>query len=175
MLIIGGGLCGVLCAYRLQEAGVRYALIEAGRICRGVTAQTTAKITSQHGLFYHDLLRRLGPARARQYYDVSEAALARYRALCRTMDCGFEDRDAYVYETGGTKKLEAEKAALDRLGIPADGLSRLPLMVVDCGLSEGELRALRAAEAESSELRVFTPREWEEYRETEREARVFGA
>ena len=48
-------------------------------------------------------------------------------------------------------------------------------MVVDCGLSEGELRALRAAEAESSELRVFTPREWEEYRETEREARVFGA
>ena len=68
VLIIGGGLCGVLCAYRLQEAGVRYALIEAGRICRGVTARTTAKLTSQHGLIYHDLLRRLGPERARQYY-----------------------------------------------------------------------------------------------------------
>ena len=133
VLIIGGGLCGVLCAYRLQEAGVRYALIEAGRICRGVTARTTAKLTSQHGLIYHDLLRRLGPERARQYYDVNEAALARYRALCRTIDCGFEDRDAYVYETGGTKKLEEEKAALDRLGIPADGLSRLPLPVPAAG------------------------------------------
>ena len=55
------------------------------------------------------------------------------------------------------------------------GLSRLPLMVVDCGLSEGDLRTLRTAAAESTELRVFTPLEWEEYRETEREARVFGA
>ena len=133
MLVIGGGLCGVLCAYRLQEAGVRYALIEAERICRGVTARTTAKLTSQHGLIYHDLLRRLGPERARQYYDVNEAALARYRALCRTMDCGFEERDAYVYEAGGTKKLEEEMAALDRLGIPANGLSRLPLPVPAAG------------------------------------------
>lgn len=60
VLIIGGGLCGVLCAYRLEQAGVRYALIEAGRICGGVSARTTAKITSQHGLIYHQLLHRLG-------------------------------------------------------------------------------------------------------------------
>ena len=45
VLIIGGGLCGVLCAYRLEQAGVRYALIEAGRICGGVSARATAKLT----------------------------------------------------------------------------------------------------------------------------------
>ena len=159
VLIIGGGLCGVLCAYRLQEAGVRYAQIEAGRICRGVTARTTAKITSQHGLIYHDLLRRLGPARARQYYDVSEAALARYRALCRTMDCGFEDRDAYVFETGGTEKLEAEKAALDRLGIPADGLSCLLLPVPAAGAirfrNQAQFHPLRFVREIAKGLNIF--------------------
>ena len=56
VLVIGGGLCGLLCAYRLQQAGVRCMLIEAERICSGTTGYTTAKLTSQHGLIYHTLL-----------------------------------------------------------------------------------------------------------------------
>ena len=67
VLIIGGGLCGLLCARRLTDAGIRCALIEAGRICSGVSARTTAKITSQHGPIYHRLLRSMGPERARMY------------------------------------------------------------------------------------------------------------
>ena len=53
VLIIGGGIAGILCAKALQEAGVNYILLESGRICSGVTKNTTAKITSQHGLVYH--------------------------------------------------------------------------------------------------------------------------
>ena len=85
VLIIGGGLAGLLCAHSLQQAGVRYLLIEADRICRGVTAGTTAKITSQHGLVYHKLLRRFGAEIARVYYDANEAALRQYRELARTV------------------------------------------------------------------------------------------
>ena len=50
VLIIGGGMAGLLCAYRLAQAGVDYALVEANRIGCGITKNTTAKITSQHGL-----------------------------------------------------------------------------------------------------------------------------
>lgn len=50
VLIIGGGLAGILCAYHLAQVGVDYALIEADRICHGVTRNTTAKISSQHAL-----------------------------------------------------------------------------------------------------------------------------
>ena len=45
VLIIGGGMAGLLCAYRLKQAGVRCLLAEAQRICGGVTGCTTAKIT----------------------------------------------------------------------------------------------------------------------------------
>ena len=33
VLIIGGGLAGILCAYMLEQKGVDYLLIEADRIC----------------------------------------------------------------------------------------------------------------------------------------------
>ena len=48
VLIIGGGLAGLLCAWRLKQAGVDAALVEADTICGGITKNTTAKITAQH-------------------------------------------------------------------------------------------------------------------------------
>ena len=45
VLIIGGGLAGLLCAWRLKQAGMDAALLEADTICSGITKNTTAKIT----------------------------------------------------------------------------------------------------------------------------------
>lgn len=56
VLIIGGGLAGLLCAHRLAQAGVNYALVEAATLCSGITKNTTAKITAQHGLIYDELI-----------------------------------------------------------------------------------------------------------------------
>ena len=63
VLVIGGGLCGVLCAWFLKQAGVDYVLVEGDAVGRGVTCNTTAKITSQHGLIYEKLLRTQGKRR----------------------------------------------------------------------------------------------------------------
>ena len=75
VLIIGGGMAGLLCALRLARAGVDYALVEAGRICGGITQNTTAKITSQHGLIYDRLIRQFGVEPARLYLKDKQAAL----------------------------------------------------------------------------------------------------
>ncbi len=66
-------------------------------MCGGITKNTTAKITIQHGLIYDKLLRRFGIDRARQYLCAQKAALQKYRELCSGMDCDFEEKDAYVY------------------------------------------------------------------------------
>ena len=65
VLIIGGGMAGVLCAYLLHHAGVPYMLAEAETVCGGITKNTTAKLTSQHGLIYDKLIRTLGVERAK--------------------------------------------------------------------------------------------------------------
>lgn len=66
VLVVGGGIAGILCAYTLKNAGVDVTLVEANRICSGVTGYTTAKITSQHGLIYHRMLQKMGEEKDRK-------------------------------------------------------------------------------------------------------------
>jgi len=127
VLVIGGGITGILCAWMLRQAGTDCLLVEADRLCGGTTGRTTAKITSQHGLIYRRLLKEFGPERARLYWQAQEAALARYRTLCREIDCGFQEKDNFVYSTAGRAALDGELEALEKIGVPARFASDLPL------------------------------------------------
>ena len=127
VLIIGGGMAGILCAYRLHQAGVPYLLAEAETIGSGTTKNTTAKLTSQHGLIYEQLIRLFGTERAKQYLTANQEALEAYRELCRGIRCRFEEKDAYVYSRNDRKKLERELAALEKLGFHAEFAEHLPL------------------------------------------------
>ncbi|NMP37858.1 MAG: FAD-dependent oxidoreductase [Clostridiales bacterium] len=127
VLIIGGGMAGVLCAYMLHQADVDYVLAEAKTVCNGVTKNTTAKITSQHGLVYDKLIQRFGLEKAGQYLNANETALQKYRELCQGIDCDFETKDAYVYSIHDRKKLEKEVAALKKLNFSAELKENLPL------------------------------------------------
>lgn len=127
VLIIGGGIVGLLCAHCLEQAGADYVLLEADTLCSGVTGGTTAKLTAQHGLIYDKLIRRFGEGTARLYWEANQAALARYRTLCKGIGCDFEEQDAYVYSLDRRDKLEKEAAALERLGVPAGYVPGTPL------------------------------------------------
>lgn len=115
ILIVGGGLAGILCARKLADAGVDCILIEADRICCGVTGNTTAKITSQHGLIYHKIARKYGIHAAKAYFSANNDAVKEYRKLCKDIPCDYQLRDACVYATGSTDKLEKELAVLEQI------------------------------------------------------------
>ncbi len=159
VLVIGGGLAGLLCARRLTELGVENVLVEAGVLCGGVTKNTTAKITSQHGLIYDKLLRRLGAERAGMYLEASQAALGEYRRLCAGMDCGFEERDAFVYARDSRDKLEREMRALEALGFPAKLTEAVLLPFPTAGAvkfpRQAQFDPLRFAAALVKGLRVY--------------------
>lgn len=112
-------MAGLLCARLLTDAGVDCALAEADTLCGGVTQNTTAKITAQHGLIYDKLIREFGEEQAKRYLNANLAALERYRQMCADIDCDFETRDAYVYARGERKKIDDELRALDALGFHA--------------------------------------------------------
>ena len=133
VLIIGGGIAGILCAYMLGLSGVSYMLVEADRICRGITRNTTAKITAQHGLIYDKLIRKFGTETAQMYLQANLESLEKYRELCREINCDFEKKDSFVYATDTTKKIEDELRALEKIGFPAEFSCNLPLPVSTVG------------------------------------------
>ena len=133
VLIIGGGMAGLLCAYELKQAGVECLVIEADRIGSGVTAGTTAKITSQHGLCYRKLVKKFGPEAARAYWSAHQGALAHYRELAESIPCDFEKRDSFIYSLEDTSVLDEELEALHAAGIPAELVHRLELPMPTAG------------------------------------------
>ena len=120
VLIIGGGIAGILCAHKLKNAGMDCILVEADEICRGITQDTTAKITLLHGLLYDKMICRFGEEKAGLYTRAQENAIKEYAHLCRNIDCDFERKDAYVYSLDGRKRIEKEVDALKCLGVKAE-------------------------------------------------------
>ena len=120
VLIIGGGIAGILCTYKLKNAGVDCMLVEADEVCGGITKNTTAKITLGHGLIYDKMIKRFGEDRARLYAEAQSKAIKEYAGLCKDIDCDFETRDNYVYSLDNRKKIEKEVAALNRIGVKAE-------------------------------------------------------
>lgn len=159
VLIIGGGMAGILCAYRLHCAGVPYVLAEAETICGGITKNTTAKLTSQHGLIYDKLISRFGIQRAKQYLAANQAALQTYRTLCRKIDCGFEEKAAYVYALDDRRKLQREVNALEKLGVPAEFTDELPLPFPVAGAvkfpNQAQFHPLKFVSGLAKGLRVY--------------------
>lgn len=122
VLIVGGGMAGILCAYLLKEQGVDYTLVEGRRVCAGITKNTTAKITAQHGLIYNKLLKKAGIEKAKMYLEANQKAVLKYSELCKRIDCDFERKTAYVYSLSDRKKLEDEVNALQKIGFHSEML-----------------------------------------------------
>lgn len=127
VLIIGGGMAGILCAYMLDQAGIDYALAEAETICSGITKNTTAKITSQHGLVYHKLIRRFGAEKAAMYLHANQDAVKKYTELCREIDCDYKEKASFVYSLDNPQAVEEELDALRELNFHAEYADHLPL------------------------------------------------
>ena len=117
VLIIGGGLCGILTAHVLDALGVDYMLVEAEEICKKTSGNTTAKITSQHGLIYTRLVKEFNKDFAKRYYEANENAIKDYDTLCQNIDCDYENASAYIYSTTDITRIIKEKETLDRLKI----------------------------------------------------------
>lgn len=129
ILVIGGGIAGILCAYKLKQRGVKCILLEADKICRGVTQNTTAKITSQHGFIYDKLIKSFGVEKARRYLDANEKAIEEYRKLSEKIPCDFESKDNFVYCTDSRYKVEKELKALEKLKFNAEFVKDIPVPV----------------------------------------------
>ncbi len=160
-VVIGGGLCGLLTAFELQRRGIEVIVLEANAVGAGTTKGTTAKVTSQHRLIYDRLIRQMGVEKAQQYATANQLAIEQYASLIEeeSIDCDWERRDAFVYTTGKTKKIEAEADAAKRLGLPAElaQVDELPIKVRGAVkfAHQAQLHPLKFLSALSEKLSIY--------------------
>ena len=158
VLIIGGGLAGLLCAYKLKEAGVDYALVEAKNIFSGTSGKTTAKITLQHGLIYRKLLEKYGKDFTRGYIKANFEAIDEYVRLCGD-ECDLTEQSAYVYSTSDREKIEQEVRAYEELGVAASFTKKceLPFPVAGAVRIDGQYQVnpLKLARRISRGLKIY--------------------
>ncbi len=170
VLIIGGGIAGILCAYKLHLKGVDYALIEKDKICSGVTAGTTAKITYLHGVIYSKLIKKYGSETAKHYLNAHFTATNGFKELCSNIDCDFKAEDLFIYSRDNFAKIESEYRALKQLGVEATltTKSELPFKIEGAvGVSgQGQFNPLKMLYEISKDLNIYENTEATEIGET---------
>lgn len=120
VLIIGGGMAGVLCAWKLHEAGLDYMLVEAGKIGLGITKGTTAVISAQHSTLYQELIKSFGREKAKQYLSANLDAVEQMRKLSESIQCDYEQVPSVLYSGYDKSLMEKEARAVNSLGFGAE-------------------------------------------------------
>ncbi len=117
--VIGGGIAGLLTAHFLSQRGLDVVVLEKGQIASGQTKNTTAKITSQHGLCYGRLIKDFGVENALLYARSHEDAIRKYAEIIDDLgiSCNFEIMPSYLYTALDMSVIEQEAAAAKKLGI----------------------------------------------------------
>ena len=106
----------------LKAQGMSVAIIDAEKIGSGQTRNTTAKITSQHGVKYSELIRDFGhrPPGSMHRRTKWRSAAMKKSFFRKKIDCDFKRCDAYLYTKSDKEKLEKEADAAKTSGIPAE-------------------------------------------------------
>ena len=165
-VVIGAGLAGVMIAYFLQEQGQEVIVLEAKKVGSGQTKNTTAKITSQHGCIYHDMVRTCGWERAQGYAKANEAAIQKYKEIITKegIRCHYEELPSFLYsqKEKGMERLKKEARTAKQLGIHAeyvrgDKIEELPFGVMGALKFEGQAQfhPLEFMQAISEKLTIY--------------------
>ncbi|MDD3165105.1 MAG: FAD-dependent oxidoreductase [Oscillospiraceae bacterium] len=127
ILVIGGGMAGVLCAWQLQQAGADYVLVEGRAIGGGITKGTTAVLTAQHDTLYQDMVKQFGTNKAGLYLRANLKAVEQFRALASHIPCDFADKPSVMYSRCDRAAMEREAVTVQALGFAAEFVTDTPL------------------------------------------------
>jgi len=121
VLIIGGGLFGITSAYLLSNEGLKTTLIEGRRLFHGVSGNTTAKITSQHGYIYRKLIDKQGLEKAQIYAESNEYSIKFIKKTVKdnNISCDLVSLPSYIFteKDDYIENLRKEYKAAEKVGI----------------------------------------------------------
>ena len=113
ILIIGGGLSGISCAYQLKETDKQITVVEKDLLGCHTSGCTTAKITLLQDLIYQKLVKHYNIETAYLYYQSQKEAIKGIKDLIEKekIDCCLKECTMSLYTDNlkNVEKLEKEK------------------------------------------------------------------
>ena len=160
VLVIGGGICGILCAYELKKRNIDVVVVEQDHIGMGITKNTTAFITAQHDTLYQDLLENHGYSKTKKYLELNLSAIEKYKELAKEYDIDFEECSSTFFTAISNDVMIEEKKVLDLLGYEAELIDELPInnIPIKRGIrfnNQGKLNPLKLIKELSKELVIY--------------------
>ena len=119
VLIIGGGLTGVSCAYQLSDSNLKVCLVEKNLIGHGVTSRTTGKLTYLQENIYSKLKTFHGEEKAKLYLESQKDAIKLVKKIIdeNKIECDLEKVSSYVFSSDEDGKLEKEIDLLNKFDV----------------------------------------------------------
>lgn len=158
ILVVGGGLCGLLTAYKLSLSGHRVVVVEADEIGSHRTGKTTACITALQDVYYCDLIKSIGYEKAKQFLNANLAAVEAYKKLSEEFAFDFEEVSSYKYSQD-LEKLKKEFIAFAGLGHPVQLINHLRYLHQTGNAlvlhQQGQMNPMLLVDALASKLTIY--------------------
>ncbi|NTS40631.1 FAD-dependent oxidoreductase [Flavisolibacter sp. BT320] len=111
VVIAGGGITGITTALLLQKKGLQCAVAEAHTLCFGTTGGTTAHINTFFDTSYDQIQSDFGADAAKLVARATNASRDLFHQHVEeyNIDCGFEEKNGYLYAVEESQVEELEK------------------------------------------------------------------
>jgi len=133
ILIIGGGITGLNCAYQLEKVSKNIVLVEANTIGSGVTSKTTGKITYLQGN-YTKINEKVGFDNCLDYYNSQLLAINTLKEIIKTnaMNCELVESPSYLFNTNSenNNQIEEEYNLLKKMNAPVSLIEKDSKMIL---------------------------------------------
>lgn len=133
VLIAGGGVTGITTALLLQKQGVQCIIAEAHNVCFGTTGGTTAHLNTFLDTSYDVIEKNFGEDASQLVAKATSQALELYRSNVEeyTIDCGYQQKDGYLYSQNEKQTEELHKIfeASKKAGVDVAYTDRIPVPI----------------------------------------------
>src|ERR1041385_759929 len=130
-IVIGSGIAGLSTAYELACRGQKVIVLDRGRIAGGMTARTSAHLTSQSDDGFQTVIKVRSLDGAKTYYESHATAIDRIEAIAleERIQCHFRRVNGYLFPAIGkdpAEELTPEFEATKKVGMPIERQTGLP-------------------------------------------------
>src|SRR4051794_30165357 len=123
-VVVGSGIAGLSTAYELAARGQSVVVLDRGAIGSGMTARTTAHLTSLCDDSFDKLIQTRGEDVAKQFYQSQAASIDRMEQIQanEAIDCDFRRLDGFLFPALGSdpSQLDSSRDSSRKAGMEVE-------------------------------------------------------